>query len=111
MKKFRTERDPYTGAIEHYYWDDMEKKMHVKREFDASRVLELNKRQQANAIDQRYGNQMAHHEARIPNEIVYKWRKEYGVNVFSKDPWHQKKVKQLLNDPEWRYLRSSNHKL
>lgn len=111
MQKFKTEYDPYARRTDHYYWDDMNKRMHVRQEYDASKILENNKRQANTNVDHRYGNEMLHHEAEIPVEIVYKWRKEYGVNVFSQDPWHKKKVKQLLNSPDWRYLRTTGRKL
>ena len=42
--------------------------------------------------------------ARIPLIIVAKWRNELGVDYF--DPDHQAKVDALLNDPEWRWLRT-----
>lgn len=45
------------------------------------------------------------HLADIPLIIVEKWKNELGVDIFNKD--HAKKVKQLLDDPDWRYLRTS----
>lgn len=48
------------------------------------------------------------HVARIPTSIQLKWLKQYGVNLtlWGKDDWTTKKVKKLLNSPEWRYLRT-----
>ena len=41
--------------------------------------------------------------ASIPAIVQMKWMTEYGVDVLNKH--HAKKVFQLLNDPEWRYLK------
>ena len=42
--------------------------------------------------------------ASIPLVIVEKWRKEYGIDMMNKDHWP--KIKKLLNDPEYRFLRT-----
>lgn len=46
------------------------------------------------------------HAASIPAVVQMKWMVDYGVDVFNKD--HAEKVKKLLNDPEWKYLRTKN---
>jgi hypothetical protein len=43
--------------------------------------------------------------ASIPVVVQYEWLKRYGINVFDSD--HEEGVRRLLNDPEWRYLRTS----
>lgn len=46
--------------------------------------------------------------ASIPLSILYKWMTENpGFDPFSQDPDCQKKLYALLDDPEWRYLRTS----
>ena len=42
--------------------------------------------------------------ASIPIVVQYEWLRRYGVNIY--DPDHMKRVEQLLNDPEWRYLKT-----
>ena len=42
--------------------------------------------------------------ASIPLVIIEKWKAELGVDAMNKD--HMPKVKQLLNDPEYRFLRT-----
>ena len=42
--------------------------------------------------------------ASIPLIIIEKWKAEHGVDIMNKDHWP--KVKQLLNDPEYRFLRT-----
>ena len=51
------------------------------------------------------GDGTFHLAAHIPAVIALKWLDD-GIDVFSSDPEQQRKVKQRLNDPEWRYLRT-----
>lgn len=44
--------------------------------------------------------------ARIPLIVITKWRNELGVDFWNPD--HQDKVDALLNDPEWRWLRTDS---
>lgn len=111
MKHFRTEINPVTGNREDYYWDEQEQVITQRTREDVADILESNKRKQSDSIDARYGKQMLHHVAEIPMSIVLKWKREHGVDVFSSDPEQKRKVKRLLNDPEYRYLRSNNKRL
>lgn len=45
------------------------------------------------------------HYAQVPNIIIEKWLNEHGVNFYDKD--HQKKIFKLLNQPEYRYLKTT----
>ena len=47
--------------------------------------------------------------ASIPLIVIEKWRTELGIDVMNKD--HMPKVKQLLNDPEYAYLRTHNSRI
>ncbi len=51
------------------------------------------------------GDQHFHMYAFIPPMIIDKWRNDHGIDVF--DPDHADRVKKLLNDPDWRYLRTT----
>jgi hypothetical protein len=42
--------------------------------------------------------------ARIPLIVIAKWRNEFGVDYWNPD--HQDKVDALLDDAEWRWLRT-----
>jgi hypothetical protein len=44
--------------------------------------------------------------ASIPPVIIVKWLNEYGINFY--DPDHEQAWVKLLNDPEWRWLRTDN---
>ena len=41
----------------------------------------------------------------LPNIIIEKFRNEYGVDVYNRD--HQPKVFELVNRPEYRYLKTT----
>lgn len=43
--------------------------------------------------------------ASIPLSLVFKWKAEQGVDVFSSDPAQKKKARQLLNDHQYKMLR------
>ena len=45
--------------------------------------------------------------ASIPLTVIYKWLTEEGWDALSPDPDCQRKLAQKLDDPEWRYLRTS----
>ena len=45
------------------------------------------------------------HVACIPIGVQLKWIEDHGVDVMNKH--HMPRVKKLLNDPDWRYLRSN----
>jgi|TARA_Y100001951_G_C11081623_1_gene151675 hypothetical protein len=74
---------------------------------DVEPLLELNKKEYNK--DYIYGGvetkEMGMRKvASIPLIIIEKWRTEHGIDVMNKDHWP--KVKQLLNDPEYRFLRT-----
>jgi hypothetical protein len=48
------------------------------------------------------------HYASIPNVLIEKWKREKGVDLFNKA--HRKKVFELLNDPEYRFLKATSRK-
>jgi len=72
---------------------------------DVQPLLEMNKRELNN--DSPYGGTSTagmRKVASIPLIIIEKWKRELGVDVMNKD--HMPKVKQLLNDPEYKWLRT-----
>jgi len=76
------------------------------REQDVSAILDANK---AIANDGQItkdgikGNWW--HYFQIPNIVIEKWLNEHGVDVYNKD--HMKKVFELVNRPEYRYLKTT----
>lgn len=79
--------------------------MVVNRVQDVQPLLELNKKELNG--DSMYGpavNKGMRKVASIPLVIIEKWKRELGVDVFNKD--HMPRVKQILNDPEYKWLRT-----
>jgi hypothetical protein len=50
-------------------------------------------------------------DARIPIIFAQKWFNEEGIDIFSPDPEMQKRVDRKLNDPEFRWMRTSTARL
>jgi hypothetical protein len=110
MYQFRKEYNAEYGVTETYYWDDATKTMTVKNSYDVGDIIESNKRRANNSLDKRFGNEMLHHFAEIPNGVIELWAKE-GLDVFSNDPAMQKRILRKLHDPEWKYLRTTVKKV
>jgi hypothetical protein len=110
MYEFRKEINDLTGNPETYYWDDMTKTMTIKTTHQVGDILERNKARANASVDSRFGNEMLHHIADIPNAVIEQWLKE-GIDIFSSDPDMEKAVMKKLHDPEWRYLRSTVKRL
>lgn len=92
-------------VIENVTYDSSEDKLHVERIQDVEPILEANKRDfNATPETGRYKKPMVL-AARIPLIVVEQWLK-MGVNIFDPSPETKKKVRQLLNSPEWSYLKT-----
>lgn len=111
MKKVSTEYNPYTGCTESYYWDESSQTYTIREEFDVESILENNKRLANSTIDSRFGKKALHHVAEIPNVFITKIMREHNLDVFSKDPAEQRRLRRLLETPEYRFLKTSVKKL
>lgn len=110
MKHFKTDWNPVTGAREDYYWDEQNQQMTIRNRHDIGDILESNKHQQNQTLDKRYGKEMMHHVADIPNAVVLQWKKE-GLDIFDGQPETKRKLMRKLNDPDYRYLKRTVKKL
>lgn len=72
---------------------------------DVEPILDLNKWAQ-NASPAYNIKGPSRQVASIPLIIIEKWRNELGVDYWNPD--HQRKVDDLLNSSEWRWLRTDN---
>ena len=111
MQAFRKEYNPYKDAYETYYWDPTTEQMVIKNTFNIGDILESNKKLQNASIDSRFGKQMMHHVAEIPMVFISKLLKEHNIDVFNTDPQEQKKLRRLLETPEYRHLKTTVKKL
>jgi hypothetical protein len=98
--------NPLTGARKYIAADQhVPDAVLVKTEFDrhhTSAILEANKTAASDATG-RMGDMV--HAASIPAEVQFKWWDQYKVNSWSPNEDDRKRIKQLLNSSEWRYLK------
>jgi hypothetical protein len=99
-------RDPLTGAVEHYRYDESSDTCIIRRREDVEPVIEANKR---SGLDNDGWNadRSMRLAARIPPQVQLLWLQQYGIRAWDKN--HKKAVRRLLNDPEWRHLRYGRH--
>ena len=99
------------GVLNRYYWNEDDQTMDVRRTFDVSSILELNKRQAVSSLDKRYGKEMLHHVAEIPMTMIVYFKQKHNLDIFDPDPSEQKRFLKLLDDPDYMYLKSTVKKL
>lgn len=109
MAKRLLDFDPITRTKVWHDYDHSEDKTIIIEEQDCQPILDFNKRQYNDGYTRDHGmkNDMVK-VGTIPMNVIMKWKNELGIDVFNKN--HMPKVLKLLNDPEWRYLRTSSGK-
>lgn len=106
MAKRVIDYDPYLGITTYFDYDHGSDTTIVSTEQDVSLLLDQNKRLQNNDDYTKSGIKKEWwHYASYPAVIIQKWINEYGVNVFDEN--HSKKVFELTNRPEYRYLKTT----
>jgi Mor family transcriptional regulator len=81
-------------------------------EQDCSQIIEQNKSRQADKT--KFARQMRKkggdvwHYASVPNIVIMEWKKKLNVDLFNRND--EKKVLQLLNSPDYKWLRTSDKK-
>jgi hypothetical protein len=73
---------------------------------DVEPILDANKEAQNHGMPADPFAGVARHVARIPMIFAQKWYNEKGIDIYKREHWPA--VKKLLNDPEWRWLRTDN---
>lgn len=107
MTKRVLEYDPLTGITTSVEYVPETDTTIVHREQDTvGLILDANKALQNDEKFTKDGIKNSWwHYAQIPNIIIEKWLNEHGVDLYNKD--HQKAVFRLLNQPEYRYLKTT----
>ena len=106
MAKRVVNYDPFTGITTYFDYDHATDTSIIGAEQDVSSLLEVNKILQNDEEYSKRGIKEGWwHYASYPSIIIEKWLTEHGVNVFNKD--HQKKVLELTNRPEYRFLKTT----
>lgn len=79
--------------------------MLIRHEQDAEPILDLNHAKRGMGREYYAADPEMHRVASVPLGVAYQWLAKYGVEAWN--PEHIDSVKRLLNDPEWRYLKTA----
>jgi len=99
--------NPLTKEAVIFNYDESSDVLTLTHEQQVNGILDQNKAL-ANDTDRtkrQIKDDMVHY-ATVPNSLILKWQIEKGVDVFNTH--HRKKVFELLNDPEYRFLKTTN---
>jgi hypothetical protein len=72
---------------------------------DCEPIIETNKYKQNMGREYYAASSDLWRVASVPASVQLKWWLEYGVDIYNED--HRPAVIKLLNDPEWRYLKTA----
>ena len=97
--------DPVTGVLDDFKYDHTEDRFYIRSRQDVEPMLDANREDRLSGRDGYTPSRDLQKVASIPNIVAEKWLREKGVNVLL--PQHRDKVMQLLDDPEWAYLRTA----
>ena len=103
MKKTLLEYDDFTGLTEIFH-PARDGKWGIETIQDVEPVLEANKALQ-NDGDGYSESRELRRAASIPHIVQMQWLNKLGVDLYNPNHWPA--VKRLLNDPEWRHLRTA----
>jgi len=96
--------DPARGMK--IFWIPTEEGFALKYVQDVEPILELNKKKQSEGRAYYAQDDEMWRVASIPVTVQMEWMTKHGVDVHNEDHWPR--VKKLLNDPEWRYLKTAD---
>lgn len=99
--------DPLHGTYCFFEYDHTSKQVTLTHEQDVSAILDANKASANDADKTRHGwkNDWWKY-ASIPAIVEIEWLNKYGVSL--DNPAHKKKIFDLLNHPDYRYLKATD---
>lgn len=112
MSKRLLSTDPFTGLMTWHDYDPLTNETTIIHTADAEPLLEENKAMQNDAAISKKGIKGGWWKyASIPVGLQVKWLIEEGLDVYN--PRHSDRLTKKLEDPEYRYLKttSGHHKL
>lgn len=106
MTKRIIDYDPFTNITTTFDYDHKTDKTTIGMEQDVSSIIELNKSMQSDVSYSKSGIKKSWwHMCNIPNIVIEKWKNETGLDVLNKEHWPA--VKKRLNDPEYKWLKTT----
>lgn len=90
-------------------FDNARETILLKHEQDVSNIIDANKRAQADAVGEKWGDFTR--VASIPFAVVLEWKDKYGINVMAPSEEDKARMVALLNDPDYAYLRTREGRL
>lgn len=97
--------DPLTGAVETFHYDETTHDITIQTSNDVQPVIDDNKRMLNDGTDGYTPSRDMKRVASIPMEVLMAWKQKYGVDVMRRE--HEPLLRRLLNDPDWKYLRTA----
>ena len=79
---------------------------HLHYTQDVEPLIDMNKAKQSAGRDYYARDPDMWKVASIPIVVQYEWARRYGITDVTK-PEYQHLLRRLLNDPEWRYLKTA----
>lgn len=86
------------------YHDDADGRVIIERVQDCDEIVRGAKRAEAEFDRGTYLRSDMVRVATVPTVVIEHWQKKCGLNM--RDPDAPKRVLALLNDPDWRYLKT-----
>ena len=109
MEKRLFDIDPVTGVETYHYYDPMTDETHIERVQDITPIIEMNKALHNTDYQKKGIKEEWLHAAMIPVIVQERWIRKFGIDVY--DPDHWPGVRRLLNDPEFKYLKTGTCKI
>ena len=107
MDKRLLSHDPITGLFTYHSYDSQTNESIISYEADSRPILEENKLQANDDDFTKEGIKRGMWKyASIPVEVQMDWLINHGVDIYNKD--HAAKMSKLLNDPEYRHLKTTH---
>lgn len=98
------DHDPELNQTEFFHYDESTGDFAIETRQDVAPILDNNKRQWNDGDGYTPSREMRK-IAEIPLVVLEKWKNELGIDWTNKN--HAPAVRRLLNDPDWRYLRTA----
>lgn len=93
------------GVAEYLHWDESDDRFAVERRMDATPVLDANARRRNDGTNGYGKSRELRHLATVPIVVQYEWIRRYGADPLARG--QEDLLRRVLNDPDWRWLRTS----